>query len=235
MAVVSANRSKGCRSVETNSPPFHVQFETAKLSKRRFSRASASRTKVTSSSRRASRSKGVMPIENADFFDSIGHEQTKSDRRIESATAPQADIGRGGWQVRSVPIVLQKSPRRGCRIKIRNNRIGAMGFLNQCCTLAPDLESILRARMRKIVLQHNLPTAAMPGRSVALRTRPEGSDKGEDTPANRYGSHDPSSVQAWAWTSKPRHSVPHSFGNMNSPSLQEGRGYSLGSPVLRRR
>jgi hypothetical protein len=56
-----------------------------------------------------------------------------------------------------VPIVLQKSPRRGCRIEIRNNRIDAIGLLNQCCALAPDLESILRARMRKIVLQHNRP------------------------------------------------------------------------------
>jgi hypothetical protein len=28
-------------------------------------------------------------------------------------------------------------------------------LLNQCCASAPDLESILRARMSKIVLQHN--------------------------------------------------------------------------------
>jgi hypothetical protein len=41
-------------------------------------------------------------------------------------------------------IVLQKSPRRGCRIEIRNNRIEAIELLNQCC-----------ARMSKIVLQHN--------------------------------------------------------------------------------
>jgi hypothetical protein len=33
-------------------------------------------------------------------------------------------------------------------------------LLNQCCALAPDLESILRARMRKIVLQHNRHKAA---------------------------------------------------------------------------
>jgi hypothetical protein len=51
--------------------------------------------------------------------------------------------------------VLQKSPRRGCRIEIRNNRIEAIELLNQCCASAPDLESILRARMSKIVLQHN--------------------------------------------------------------------------------
>src|SRR5262249_42257445 len=36
--------------------------------------------------------------------------------------------------------------------------IGPHGFLNQHCALAPDLESILRARMGKIVLQHYLPT-----------------------------------------------------------------------------
>jgi len=52
-------------------------------------------------------------------------------------------------------IVLQKSPRRGWSRKIRNNRIGANGFLNQRCASTPDLESILRARMGKIVLQHN--------------------------------------------------------------------------------
>src|SRR6266849_2146104 len=72
-----------------------------------------------------------------------------------SALPPTAAQKRTCREVRVVPIVLQKSPRRGCRIKIRNNRIGAIGFLNQCCALAPDLESILRARMRKIVLQHN--------------------------------------------------------------------------------
>src|SRR5438552_3962655 len=58
-------------------------------------------------------------------------------------------------------ILLQKSPRRSCRIKMRNNRIGVNGFLNQPCALIPDLESIMRARMRKIVLQHNLPIAAV--------------------------------------------------------------------------
>src|SRR5207247_963476 len=55
------------------------------------------------------------------------------------------------------PILLQKSPRRSCRIKIRNNRIGANGFLNQRCALTPDLESILRTQTDKIVLQQNLP------------------------------------------------------------------------------
>src|SRR5437667_8183718 len=52
-------------------------------------------------------------------------------------------------------ILLQKSPRRSCRIKIRNNRIGANGFLNQRCALTPDLESILRTQTGKILLQQN--------------------------------------------------------------------------------
>src|SRR5215470_1749836 len=52
-------------------------------------------------------------------------------------------------------ILLQKSPRRSCGIEIRNNRIGANEFLNRCCAFTLDLDSILRARMRKIVLQHN--------------------------------------------------------------------------------
>src|SRR5438093_7269716 len=54
------------------------------------------------------------------------------------------------WQ-----ILLQKSPRRSCRIKIRNNRSGANGFLNQRCALTPDLESILRTQTGKILLQQN--------------------------------------------------------------------------------
>src|SRR5437667_2143849 len=56
-------------------------------------------------------------------------------------------------------ILLQKSPRRSCRIKIRNNRIGANGFLNQRCALTPDLESILRTQTGKILLQQNLQNA----------------------------------------------------------------------------
>src|SRR5258708_24456365 len=49
---------------------------------------------------------------------------------------------------RNYPM-LQKSPLRSCRIKIRNNRIGANGFLNQRCALTPDLESILRTQTGK--------------------------------------------------------------------------------------
>src|SRR5260370_30425691 len=55
---------------------------------------------------------------------------------------------------RNYPM-LQKSPQRSCRIKIRNNRIGANGFLNQRCALTPDLESILRTQTGKILLQRN--------------------------------------------------------------------------------
>src|SRR5260370_30586511 len=62
---------------------------------------------------------------------------------------------------RNYPM-LQKSPPRGCRIKICNNRIGANGFLNQRCALTPDLESILRTQTGKILLQHDLPQADMP-------------------------------------------------------------------------
>src|SRR5947199_6017278 len=58
-------------------------------------------------------------------------------------------------------ILLQKSPRRSCRIKIRNNRIGANGFLNQRCALTPDLESILRTQTGKILLQQNRPSAVI--------------------------------------------------------------------------
>jgi hypothetical protein len=65
---------------------------------------------------------------------------------------------------------LQKSPWRSCRIKIRNNRIGANGFLNQRCALTPDLESILRARTGKIVLQHNPPET---GHWLARLARPK--------------------------------------------------------------
>jgi hypothetical protein len=39
---------------------------------------------------------------------------------------------------------------------MRNNRIGTNGFLNQYCALAPDLESMLLARTRKILLQQYL-------------------------------------------------------------------------------
>ena len=57
--------------------------------------------------------------------------------------------------VRSESMLLKKSPRRSRGIGIRNNRIGENGYLNQRCVLAPDLESILRARMGKILFQQH--------------------------------------------------------------------------------
>src|SRR5436190_24302054 len=69
--------------------------------------------------------------------------------------APKATVTNQNVMRRFVPILLQKSPRRSCRIKIRNNRIGANGFLNQRCALTPDLESILRTQTGKILLQQN--------------------------------------------------------------------------------
>jgi hypothetical protein len=44
---------------------------------------------------------------------------------------------------------------------MRNNRIGTNGFLNEHCVLAPDLESMLLARMRKIFLQQYRPEAVV--------------------------------------------------------------------------
>jgi hypothetical protein len=59
-------------------------------------------------------------------------------------------------------IVLQKSPSRLCEIEICNNRIGASVLLNRCCSFVPDLESMFRDQMPKILLQHNLPIADIP-------------------------------------------------------------------------
>src|SRR3981081_2928047 len=54
------------------------------------------------------------------------------------------------WQ-----ILWQKSPSSLCEIEICNDRIGARAPLNRCCAFAPDLESMLRDKMLKILLQHN--------------------------------------------------------------------------------
>ena len=56
------------------------------------------------------------------------------------------------WQ-----ILLQKSPSSLCEIEICNDRIGARAPLNRCCAFAPDLESMLRDKMLKILLQQYLP------------------------------------------------------------------------------
>jgi hypothetical protein len=59
-------------------------------------------------------------------------------------------------------MLSKKSPRTSCRIRIRNNRIGVNGFLNHRCVLVPDLKSILRARMRKIVFRQHRPRPEFP-------------------------------------------------------------------------
>src|SRR5882672_9401082 len=59
-------------------------------------------------------------------------------------------------------MLSKKSPRKICRIGIRNYRTGVKGFLNQRCVLAPDLESILRTRMRKIVFRQHRPAGDPP-------------------------------------------------------------------------
>jgi hypothetical protein len=57
--------------------------------------------------------------------------------------------------------MLQKSPNRLCEIEICNDRIGARAFLNRCCAFAPDLESMLRDKMLKILLQQYRHQAAV--------------------------------------------------------------------------
>src|SRR5262249_34351000 len=76
-----------------------------------------------------------------------------------SALSPKADRQQTPLDVRFMPIVLQKSPSRLCEIEICNNRIGASVLLNHCCSFVPDLESMFRDQMPKILLQHNLPEA----------------------------------------------------------------------------
>src|SRR5262245_48113167 len=76
-----------------------------------------------------------------------------------SACPPVAAQKQTSWEVREVPIVLQKSPSGLCEIEICNYRIGAPVLLNRCCAFQPDLESIFLAEMLKILLQHNLPLA----------------------------------------------------------------------------
>src|SRR5262249_52886601 len=75
-------------------------------------------------------------------------------------------------------------------MKICNNRIGALGFLNQHCALAPNLESILRARMWKIVLQHNLPKADLrtATKSTAFRSPRRHSRTPAISPNGSYGT-----------------------------------------------
>jgi hypothetical protein len=72
------------------------------------------------------------------------------------------------WQ-----ILLQKSPSRLCEIEICNDRIGARASLNRCCAFAPDLESMLRDKMLKRLLQQNRHEAAGPGCPLFRRYRGE--------------------------------------------------------------
>ncbi len=58
--------------------------------------------------------------------------------------------------------MLQKSPSRLCEIEICNDRIEARAPLNRCCAFAPDLESMLRDKMLKILSQHYLPRGDVP-------------------------------------------------------------------------
>jgi hypothetical protein len=86
-----------------------------------------------------------------------------------SALPPKADMCSAPAHVRFGPILLQKLPRRNCKIQMRNYRIGANGFLNQRCALTPNLESILHVRVRKIFLQQYRPKADIANAAVADR------------------------------------------------------------------
>jgi hypothetical protein len=48
---------------------------------------------------------------------------------------------------------VAKVAKQAREIEIRNDRIGARAFLDRCCAFAPDLESMLRDKMLKILLQ----------------------------------------------------------------------------------
>jgi hypothetical protein len=82
---------------------------------------------------------------------------------------PEADVGADIVLRRLVPIVLQKSPNRLCEIEICNDRIGARAFLNRCCAFAPDLESMLRDKMLKILLQQYLHERDLPATPMNVR------------------------------------------------------------------
>src|SRR5262249_42014986 len=81
----------------------------------------------------------------------------KAARSSTSASPPKRTCARLRRCVRFAPIVLQKSQSRLCEIEICNNRIGASVLLNRCCSFVPDLESMFRDQMQKILLQHNPP------------------------------------------------------------------------------
>ena len=80
---------------------------------------------------------------------------TEKYRARTSAPPQKRTNGPTSWDVRFVPIVLQKSPSGLYEVEICNYRIGAPVLLNRCCAFQPDLESIFLAEMLKILLQHN--------------------------------------------------------------------------------
>jgi hypothetical protein len=73
-----------------------------------------------------------------------------------------AALSQASRHVRSGSMLSKKSPQRNCEIRIRNERIQVMEFLNQDCALAPDLESMLPRDPRKILFRQH--------RSIASRS-----------------------------------------------------------------
>src|SRR5262249_6828548 len=66
-----------------------------------------------------------------------------------------ASFRKWGEDVRSAPDCVAKSPTEVCGIGICNNQIRLGALLNLCCGWERHLESILRAGVLKIALQHN--------------------------------------------------------------------------------
>lgn len=82
--------------------------------------------------------------------------------KLSAESAPYyaaATISANFFRHRTCERMFQKSPRRECRIEVRNNRIDGNGSVNQRCVSAPGLESMFLARRPKIFLQQHLPRA----------------------------------------------------------------------------
>jgi hypothetical protein len=79
--------------------------------------------------------------------------------RKKRAARRQLILGLG--RIKRLPMLMSARYRSDCVAKLDeerrsdNNRIGTNTLLNQYCALPPDLESMLLAWARKIVLQHN--------------------------------------------------------------------------------
>src|SRR5262245_45214796 len=67
-------------------------------------------------------------------------------------------------------MLSKKSPRRSCRIEIRNNRIMRADVLNQSCVSEHDLESILLGRGRKIFFRQHRPIPEVERPNLLWRT-----------------------------------------------------------------